>query len=159
MVVCPGPGGRYDSLVTRLWPAAAAAVAPPPGAVGITVNADRLVAAVAGASARVRPGPPLRPSQVFSPVFREWTILGSLSGWWRRWRAPAPARDPGRRCAPPSCFKPLQHNFHVFIHELQKQFQATRAVAIVTLRQWFAPAPARGPGCRFAPFTSAGFFP
>jgi len=66
MGVYPGPGGRYDSLVTRLWPAAAAA--PPPGAVGVTVNADRLVAAVAGATARVRPGPPLRPSQVSSPV-------------------------------------------------------------------------------------------
>ena len=59
-------GGRYDALVKSLWPAAAGAVAPPPGAVGLTVNADRLVAAVTGASARGRAGPALKPSQVLT---------------------------------------------------------------------------------------------
>lgn len=61
-------GGRYDALLARLWPAAASALAAPPAAVGVTLNADRLVAAVSGAAASgfrvVLSGLPLRPSQV-----------------------------------------------------------------------------------------------
>ena len=66
----PPTGGRYDALLARLWPAAAVALGGPPGAVGITLSADRLVAAVSGATASgfrpERAGMPPRPSQVTS---------------------------------------------------------------------------------------------
>ena len=57
-------GGRYDALLSRLWPAAASALAAPPGAVGITLNVDRLVAAATSGLRAGRSGLPLRPSQV-----------------------------------------------------------------------------------------------
>lgn len=36
-------GGRYDGLLKRLWPAPAAAFAPPPAAVGLTLNVKLLL--------------------------------------------------------------------------------------------------------------------
>ncbi len=56
-------GGRYDALMRALWSPAAAALAPPPGAVGVTLNVERLVKLVSqqrlpqgadGGSARVQ---------------------------------------------------------------------------------------------------------
>ncbi|KAG1662775.1 hypothetical protein FOA52_006801 [Chlamydomonas sp. UWO 241] len=40
-------GGRYDALVRSCWSAGAYAAGPPPGAVGLTMNAERLVARLA----------------------------------------------------------------------------------------------------------------
>ncbi|KIZ01806.1 putative serine/threonine-protein kinase GCN2 [Monoraphidium neglectum] len=43
-------GGRYDALVRSLWSPAALALGPPPGAVGATLNLERLVKLVSQAS-------------------------------------------------------------------------------------------------------------
>ena len=36
-------GGRYDALLRNLWPAAALTVQPPPGAVGVTINLEKII--------------------------------------------------------------------------------------------------------------------